>query len=103
MPNDPAAKKPGSTEHGDGALVRDRHGPTSLSQSTSRSVINDNASARLPRAWRPRSDLIVGLDVRWRDAAAGGGIEILFAAVHEFAYWPLEDISICAAHVCFQR
>jgi len=33
MPNDAAAEKPGSAEHGDGALVRDRHGSTSRSQS----------------------------------------------------------------------
>jgi hypothetical protein len=31
MPNDAAAEKPGSAEHGDAALVRDRHGSTSLS------------------------------------------------------------------------
>jgi hypothetical protein len=31
MPNDAAAQKPGSAEHGDGALVRDRHGSISLS------------------------------------------------------------------------
>jgi hypothetical protein len=33
MPNDAAAEKPGSAEHGDGALVHDHHGSTSLSQS----------------------------------------------------------------------
>src|SRR5262249_25212743 len=106
MPNDAAAKKPGSAEHGDGALVRDRHGSTSLSQSRPRSVINDNASARLPGALRPRSELIVRLDVRWRDAAAADGIEILFAAGHESAghesrFWPKADIDYCTAHVCF--
>src|SRR5262245_44766537 len=38
MPHDAAAEKPGSPEHGDGALVRDRHDSTSLSQSRPRSV-----------------------------------------------------------------
>jgi hypothetical protein len=31
MPNDAAAQKPGSAEHGNDALVRDRHGSISLS------------------------------------------------------------------------
>src|SRR5262245_43642208 len=43
MPNDSAAEKPSSAEHGDGALVRDRHGSTSLSQSGPRAVINVDA------------------------------------------------------------
>jgi hypothetical protein len=30
MSNDAAAEKPGPAEHDDGALVRDRHGSTSL-------------------------------------------------------------------------
>src|SRR4029450_4176738 len=56
MPNDAAAEKPGSTEHGDGALVRDRHGPTSLPPSTPRSVTNDNVSA--PQAMESRCRLL---------------------------------------------
>src|SRR5262249_24423977 len=85
-PDDAAAEKPGSTEHDDGALVRDRH--SCLSQSRSRSVLNDNASAHLPGLETCPELIVVAGCADGAIPPSGNAIEILFAAVHERAFGP---------------